>query len=450
MLTSNSTDSIALDEGGIHNHVRAYIRNRRLNDACTLLHTYEEAAIASAAAEAESPSATSALPFVMPSQKTYSLAIGSLLAQNHSHSRSLAWDMFAHMRFAAHPIPDARLYSIMLNACANAPESQAERGLDLWTEMRVDNKISPSREAYNGIILACARASKDSASFAEQSFRFAREMLDAYRNGATQLAPDVNTFNALLESVKRTGDLRRARWILAELVRSSTKGPNSTGGIAPNEDIMAQIFQVYASYKPPFRRDLVRKIAHKKSPSPQEQPSSNLGAATEEIQDSAPDGVDGGPRSVASTAPSSPSILDVPQSRAEVLNEASGLFQRLITADDPSALAFRSVVPTTHLFNSYLSVVFAHASLAAGKTAYLEIFGMQKPNINRNARTYLLALQRCARSASVRTSRAVSDEALEFARVIWGDWVSSNMESSGTSPRTVEKIHSAMIRVLTL
>lgn len=75
---------------------------------------------------------------------------------------------------------------------------------------------------------------------------------------------------------------------------------------------------------------------------------------------------------------------------------------------------------------------------------------MKEPNVSRNARTYLLALQRCARSASVWQSRASSNEALEFARLVWTDWNASGLESRDISPRTLEKIYGAMIRVLTL
>jgi hypothetical protein len=433
---------MAVTEGVIHQHAKAYVRSRRLSDACSVIHSYEESHVKL------QKTSESHVPAHLPSQKTYTLVISSLLAQNQAHSRALAWDLFAHMRYVAHPIPDAPLYATMLRACAYGPEPHAERALDLWTEMCIDNKIPPTRDGYNALVLACARASgrdERQLSYAHDAFRFAREMLDAYRAGAGHLKPNAETFTALLESAKRTGDLARARWILAELAGSYTADQQGATELAPNQDVMANIFQVYAAYQPPFPR---RRIKSFKASDVEQ----SIGGAA--LQS------DGGSTSAVIQTPGG-SALDVPQSRGDVVAEASALFQRILTGrassqfSEPSA--FSRVELTTHLFNSYLSVHLAHSSLAKSRSVYGEIFSNPgklpciNPPVQRNARTLLLALQQCAHSASPASSRSAAKEALSFARVVWNEWINSGFSRiADVSSRTVEKMWSFMIRILTL
>lgn len=438
------TDEVAISETAIHHHVKAYTRNRRLQDACTVIHSYEETHSQPSTSQTSS---TSSLP-ALPLQKTYTLVIGSLLAQNQPHSRALAWDMFAHMRYVAHPVPDAQLYSVMLRACANAsPDSQVERAVDLWTEMRQDNKIAPTKEAYNGLILSCARAAKDGEGWANEAFRLAREMLDAYRAGNASLRPDNETFTALLESAKRTGDLGRARWILAELVGAYESGrKDDVVDLAPNESVMANVFQVYASYQPPNLRNMTRVAPSRSSPS-----------ASDEKLDSPP--TTSSSNVVKKEVEESPRT-NTPQSHAEAAAEASIVFERILServaatnpsySDSPtSSPVFDRVQPTTHLFNSYLSVHLSHSSLAKARDVYKDIFSLSIDDrvIRKSPRTFVLAMERCA--------RAKGKYELEVAEVwikeLWEEWSESGLEKlASTSPRNIEKIWSAMIRVLTL
>lgn len=431
---------VAVTEDAVHQHAKAYVRSRRLSDACSVIHSYEESHV-KLQKTADNP-----VPACLPSQKTYTLVVSSLLAQNQAHSRALAWDLFAHMRYVAHPIPDAPLYATMLRACAYGPEPHAERALDLWTEMRIDNKIPPTRDAYNALILACARASgrdKLQLSYAHDAFRFAREMLDAYRAGADHLKPNAETFTALLESAKRTGDLARARWILAELAGSYAADPHRATELAPNQDAMSHIFQVYAAYQPLFPR---RRIGGSKASDPPEVERSIGDAAAES---------DGGSTSAVARTQGG-SVMDVPQSRGEVVAEASALFQRIIASaqlSEPSA--FSRVKLTTRLLNSYFSVHLAHSPLAKSRNVYDEIFSNPSnlpgtnPPAQRNARTFLLALQRCVHSASPASGRSAATEALSFARAVWDEWITIGVSTNAdVSPRTVEKIWSSMIRVL--
>ncbi|KAF9513512.1 hypothetical protein BS47DRAFT_1393228 [Hydnum rufescens UP504] len=385
-------------------HVEAYIRAGRLKEACDLIHTYEDRNL-------------------LPSMKTYSDLICRLLHRTYAtpSTRALAWDMFSHMRYVAHPIPDAHLYSIMIRACADAPVPQAERALDLFTEMRIDNRIEPTRDAYNWTILACARASKD---FTQDAFRLAQEMFDGFRAGDIQLRPDFNTFCALLENAKRTGDLKRARAILAELINAYKKGDES---LRPNEELMAHVFQAYTSYRPPFNRDVVRRT--------HETNTDSVISGTGEIS----------PTKVIHAYLDN--TVDLPQSHAETVAEAAALYNRI--RDDISPLTptkpppgppnpgfsiFSHVTATPDLLNSYLSVYFAHASLASSRRTYDTIFSEAGQHDRRDA--------------------------VPFARSVWEEW--RKIEDSelarreqpaappNTSPRTVEKLWSSIIRVLTL
>ena len=393
-------------------HVKVYVRARRLSDACQVVHAYENN--------------NQLLPM-----KTYDLLISCLFAQNEPKTRAIAWDMFAHMRYVAHPLPDAHLYSVMLRACASAPVPQAERALDLFTEMHSDHRIPLTRDVYNWTILACARA-KD---FTTEAFRLAQQMLNAHRDGNLELRPDLSTFSALLESAKRKGDLSRARWILAELIRATQHGDNQ---LSPDEDIMAHIFQVYAAYHPPFQREIVRRHAEDLTPNALPNSSPSPPSSSQDTPEEALD-----------------ANIDPPQSHAEVIAEAQTLFHRIQEAT-PSATAhthplFAHVRPNTNLVNSYISVIFAHGSLSQAQQAFNESFAAV--DVKRNPRSYLLAMQRCCRVDTIDDRL----DAMAFARTLWEDWrliesgkgMSEGKHPHPPSSRTIEKMWSTMIRILT-
>jgi hypothetical protein len=160
------------------------------------------------------------------------------------------------MRYVAHPIPDVVLYTLMIRACASPVttrfSSEPEKALDLWTEMTVDQNITPTVGAYNAIILACARSG--TKTYVNEAFRLARQMLDSHRDahGRSPFRPNKRTFCALLEGAKRIGDLGRARWILAEMVKESD-GTNSVE-VVIDEEVMVHVFNAYASYNVPTIR----------------------------------------------------------------------------------------------------------------------------------------------------------------------------------------------------
>jgi hypothetical protein len=71
--------------------------------------------------------------------------------------RALAWDMFAHMRYVAHPTPSKALYATMIAACAKGGEPDVERASDLFIEMTVDKRMEPTTETYAALISVYAK-----------------------------------------------------------------------------------------------------------------------------------------------------------------------------------------------------------------------------------------------------------------------------------------------------
>ncbi|TFY84004.1 hypothetical protein EWM64_g17 [Hericium alpestre] len=396
---------------------------------------------------------------------TYSSLITSLFSVRSSLAHAQAWDLFAHMRYVAHPKPDALLYTLMIRACAssNSGAAEPERALDLFTEMTVDHRIPPTAGAYSAVILACARSgSKD---YINEAFRLAKEMLDSHRDasGRPAFPPEGRTFAALLEGAKRIGDLARARWILAELVRAMQQGSTSAAGHQEamiDEEIMMHIFHAYAAYRPPFKPSTAPIVDRNGS-----QPQNHV-APQDHVGDSSSS-------STASEAPhpsnapvkvdSDPSFKHLPpQSRADLIHEAKTLFARIVedssraasdTAGPPDSdtplSPFRDVHLTTRLVNSYLSIHYSHSPLDTSRDLFVTIFS--NLSVPKNARSFVEALERCA----IAQRGHERDVALSFADAVWEEWLS--LENSSRlpnarplDPRLVERAHAAMIRTMAL
>jgi hypothetical protein len=360
---------------------------------------------------------------------TYSRLIAALFRTPSSVAHAQAWDLFAHMRYVAHPQPDALLFTQMIHACALPTPAEPERALDLFTEMTVDRRIAPTAGAYNAVILACARSG--AKAYVNEAFRLAKEMLDAHRDarGRGAFRPDSRTFGALLEGAKRIGDLGRARWILAEMVEAVRQND----GVVVDERIMTHVFHAYAAYKPPFKRSMAR-LVDDAEPKPIEEVAE---ASEEEVQ--------------ATSSSEEPSFAHLPpQSSAEVIGEARALFSRISphprgNSDTPASLpAFPDVHITPRLLNAYLSVFYAHASLETAHETFNTVFtaGVQK-----NAHTLVEALECCARQPKHKRTSAVVGR---FAEEAWGEWVVHEDESMSVSARLVQRAYAARIRILAL
>lgn len=387
--------------------------------------------------------------------RTYTSVITSLFSRPTSVARAQAWDIFSHMRYVAHPIPDVLLYTLMIRACASPfnPRypSEPEKALDLWTEMTQDQRMTPTVGSYNAIILACAKSGMK--SFINEALRLARQMLDSSRDahGYPAFRPDIKTFCALLEGVKRIGDLGRARWILVELVkgqRLETKeevDTEDTKQIEINEEVMMHMFHAYAAYSPPFRRSATTLLEEQSKPEQQQQQQLSQ------------------PPSTTIEADDHPSFAHIPpQSRQEVIREVKFLFERILedrNTANPSATPslpfsdqkFKNVEITTRLIGSYISVFYMHASLEVSQEIFWKIF--EEHGVVRSLRVYVEALERCGNTKR----RFEKDISLKFADKLWITWSEEEQASKIQThdkklydSRLIERAYAAMIRVLAL
>ncbi|TRM63312.1 hypothetical protein BD626DRAFT_402875 [Schizophyllum amplum] len=410
-----------------HLHVCAYIHatspDAIPSSAISVLHSYEN----------------QGLPAPM---KTYTRVITTLFDRPSSIARAHAWDLFSHMRYVAHPNPDAVLYTLMIRACASpllsSRASEPERALDLWHEMTVDHNIRPTAGAYAAVILACARAGTQ--SFVGEAFRLAREMLDSHRDayGRSAFVPDTRLFCALLEGAKRIGDLARMRWLLAEMARPRLDvDGRPASDVVVNDEVMMHVFHAYTAYEPPFKR-----------------------ADALLVQTT---GADDGTTAVQKAKMAPQEAKDnagVPQTQAEVVREAAHLFGRILRDTgnlapehdrfaDPPPTKFEHVELTSRLLNAYLSVFYRHSTLPTALDLFRQLykddeFGL---GVSPNASTFVDALERCA-SARKGPEREL---ALRFAQEIWEDW--TVLEGDHHRPikaRLIERAHVAYVRTMAL
>jgi hypothetical protein len=403
-----------------HLHIKAHERSVQPGaipeSALSLLHAYENAG--------------------RPAPMTaYSRIIAALFRTSSSLAHAQAWDLFSHMRYVAHPQPDALLFTQMIHACALTTPSEPERALDLFTEMTIDHRIPPTAGAYTAAILTCARTG--SKVYVNEAFRLAKEMLDSHRDarGRGIFRPDSHIFAALLEGAKRIGDLGRVRWILAEMVDASRKDPEGKE-IVVDERIMTHVFHSYAAYKPPFRRSMAPLADQNKG-------DINISGSSpvEPVEES----------SAPVRPPQEPTIFThlPPQSRFEVISEIRALFSRIspVLPSPPASLpAFPNVHVTVRLLNAYLSAFYAHASLKTAHETFRTVF--VDHSLKKDALTLVEALERCAGARPGLERKNVSS----FAEEAWHEWteLENNSPTKRVSPRHIQRAYAARVRVLAL
>ncbi|KAH8112058.1 hypothetical protein DFH11DRAFT_1879420 [Phellopilus nigrolimitatus] len=416
-------------------HIKAHLKSPspeyNVHSALAVLHNYEGLAL-------------------LPPMQSYTRCITALFSSRSAQCSAQAWDLFAHMRYVAHPTPDRLLYALMIRACAgtgywhSAHAAEPARALDLWTEMTQDARHAPSVGTYNAVILACARTRE----YALDAFRLAKEMLDAHRDahGRARMQPDRATFAALLVAAKTCGDLPRARWILAEMLSFAERAreSGSAAEAALDEKIMMHVFHAYASYVTPFRRGETKIVDAKPVAAVAESDDTSVGEAA----------VSGKGRAVEELPQMNGKgrfSVTPPQTHAEVLAEARTLFERIVEdtsrgrPDGPGAPpgAFAHVTIDTPLLNSYLSVHYAHGPLEDARRLFHELF--PRTGVERSLRTYVEALECCARAAPGH-ERGV---ARAFADEVWTAAGDALLGETGAA-RLVERAFAAMIRVSTL
>jgi len=442
-----------------HQHIKSYINSTPPDtiplSALSLLHKYENMNLA-------------------PPIKTYTSLISILTSVPSSLAIAQAWDLFSHMRYVAHPTPDAVLYGLMILACARTPpsggtgDSEPQRALDLFTEMTVDNGIPPTRDTYTAIILACARSGE--TKFVNEAFRLAKEMLDGHRDalGCPAFTPNNALFGALLQGAKRIRDLPRTRWILAEMVQVIIRQHHARvddgmevpaqDEVALTENKMVHVFHAYASYRVPFHRSATR-IAEGRGrtietvspastlPSP---PQASIDTAEAEVGEA-----EVGDVAVTDAGPRFNSIP--PQSREEVLAEVKNLFEGILhdtqrshisphnSAKESPAL-FKGVRVSTELVNAYLSVYYSHGKVNGSQDLFKTLF--EEVGVGRNFLSYVEALEACARWSCIKHRR---NQVLKFAEDVW-ELLQKDMcvhdEMFSVRVRLIERANLALIRVL--
>ncbi|KLO18754.1 hypothetical protein SCHPADRAFT_844714 [Schizopora paradoxa] len=389
--------------------------------------------------------------------KTYTRVITGLFRTKTSIGRAQAWDLFAHMRYVAHPQPDEFLYARMIGSCAIGPSqsqiwAQPERALDLWQEMRssLGEGVIPDVYSYNAIISVCARSRK----FAGEAFRLAREMLNAQRDafGRPLMQPTRHTFRALVDGAKARGDLSRVRWILAEMLSMSTRVEVSEDTVrAPlvDDEVMMRVLQAYAAYKPPFMRSSTR-VYDAEDVQPTDKA---VGTEASETGKEVAEDKKG-------SFPSTP-----PQTSGEVVAEVTLLFDRIVqdrthNPEEESRPAttryFKHVGLSTRLLNSYLSVHYRHGSIVDAQKLFYGSTGAnseqslyERLGVERSVRSFVEALERCAYPRD----HSEHMTALAFAERLWVDAqhivrTGPAYFSMGKDARWTERAWIAMIRVM--
>lgn len=349
--------------------------------------------------------------------KSYTLVMEHLLKSSTRAVQPLAWSLFYHMRFAAHPVPDAAVFAMMIRACAaGVPQpsayipaaraevvADAERALDLFREMTTHHSIRPNKEVLDSLILTCARRKDHYA----EAVRLLQQMLDSDVGDSSPLRPDAYTFNAVLQGCARQGDLFTARWILADMVRQAMQSGAAHG---PNEETMANVFWTYALYKPPSREATV---PH----------ASSTPASDDEGADGAPEAPVLAEQQVAPTDEAPTFTRAMPATSAAVLVEVRSLMARILAdrgGADSSQHPMASVHVTPRVVNAYLSAVLRHLPPASRLPTLLHaaeddegVFA--QAGVAPNAHTLCMLLEAC----TTHKHRAYADE---VARRVWAQW----------------------------
>ena len=377
-------------------------------------------------------------------------------------AQAQAWDLFAHMRYVAHPVPDAHLYALMIRACGSFSRPEPERALDLWLEMQ-ENRIEPTKGAYEAVIRVCCKGGPE---WLGEGMRLAREMSDQY--SITGMSGR-GLWCALLEGCKRSGDLNKARWILAEAVRGSSDVTNNEDSMVDAE-LMTHVFHTYASYKTPFRREATRFV--ERSTTMDEEVSAKETQAekiSSHTDSSPPEQTQHGDIPIESIE-SIPSFSRFPpQTPSDVIAETRALFGRIlqdrsVSTEEarrfcyggPLVGRFAHVELTPVLLNAYLSVFYRHASIETSQEVLDSLFNKSHSSsalvLRLDEHTYVNALERCAMAPT--EERRI---AAQWAEDIWRRW--EEMEAKGlrygkgdvgSFARLIERAHAAMRRVLIL
>jgi hypothetical protein len=312
--------------------------------------------------------------------------------------QALAWDMFAHMRYVAHPAPSKALYATMIAACAKSSEPDVEHASDLFIEMTVDKRMEPTTETYAALISVYAKTKATAA----EAFRMASQMVDVGRDadGIPLLRPNRAIWVSLLEAAKRLGDLQRTHWLLTQMGKEQLASPSHLPPLIDGR-AMRHVFHAYSVYRPPFRRE----YAPLKSREEVDGVFEHSMAAPEE-ETPVPD--------------KSIHHYILPQTSHEVLQEADALFAQILaqqqtqnTPPDTTSI-FRGVRVTSHLLSAYLGVHFNHS--ASTEQAVAKVFDLHSQfDLGISIETVHKSLQRIGNAKTAERTPIL----LEIAEKLW-------------------------------
>jgi hypothetical protein len=392
--------------------------------------------------------------------------------------KALAWDLFAHMRLAAHPVPTRDTYNAIIQSCADPADPQPERALDLLVEMEQENKIFPDGETFDAAILACSRVKK----FYLQGFKLLRRMLDLHKarlsagkfvrkdsddgqdsadHVVTGYEPTLATFNALLEGCKRRGDLVRARWILAEVVRMVRAG----AGRGVDEEMIVNVLQCYASFTPTIQRLAVpmKGIEPSITTNQERRQSAEEDDSTVPKADNEFDSKPEEKWNLLNIISPEFAPSGAPQTSSEALQEADRLFWTVLNRQSDPLSPFGTVTMSARLVNAYLSVHFAHDRLERSTTTWAQVWKipiLEDLKVRKNGWSYLSLMERAAHAKRGRERSTVQ----EMLPSIWSEYLgwSDSVETQlakesdakawvsrqrlGLGPRQVEKTWVQSIR----
>ncbi|PWN28827.1 hypothetical protein BDZ90DRAFT_131818 [Jaminaea rosea] len=448
-----------------------------------------------------------------PSQATYSLILSALLDEPNFEVKDEAWGLWYRMRLNAHPVPDAVVWSNMLRACAlgstpsrhaelgmeeghrgsqkgkvspsallaslrkKAGQAEADVALDLFREMTIVHGIRPTPACYDHLILALCRG--PGGRYLE-GFRLLSERITLAREAAggdsevamSSYEPSRLTFNALLEGCRRHADVLRARWVLAEMIRSSAPlwatpaGERETRGMGwrerakmelrmPDAESLGKLFLTYAAWTPTTEHLVTKKGSSEDNVTERARHEARGRTHSGSAQEVAapPQSTTPPPNNIELSQPAMDEAASEfssapPTTSADVVREIRGLLARAIADHSPQSSDDESssfptgplscVTISTRLLNSYVTALAAHTPRGQRADAISAAVRGEQSLFTRlgckpNGRTFLIALQACFTSASAdgRSTLAAS-EVNALSSWAWSGW--RDIEGSGAPP----------------
>ncbi|KAL7269404.1 hypothetical protein RUND412_007934 [Rhizina undulata] len=145
-----------------------------------------------------------------------------------------AWAIFDLIKFrSTATAPDVNVYTLMIHACAK--NGEAERAMDLYTDMTERRELQPNSQTYHALIHACASR----PDYFTQAWKFATEM---QQQG---IKIEYRALNTLLAACGRSGELTRARLLVRHMMAAGKPE------LAPDEFTFQGLLRAYGSYVPP-------------------------------------------------------------------------------------------------------------------------------------------------------------------------------------------------------